>query len=242
MCLRPRGGVRQYGGRVSDDRPDQRPDTPTEPETDGEATSHGDAPDDGGIARDRADEYYPEGSDDDQVDEDGSFDEFLDEEGEPDREPRSFLRPRWTTPTLAAGVIFGMLLGAALMTTFTWTWSDSPTRGDVQSETVMVNLSNAVGNARVFLVDVDGETELRIEAADLPGAVDTYNQVWLVDDPEALTHVVPIGVLTEDVAQWPIPATANLEQLDHVLVTQEVYDGDPSPSGQRLWTGDLDVQ
>lgn len=176
---------------------------------------------------------------DEDFDDDGSFEEIMEEDGEDAGERKSWLRPRWTTPTLGAGIVFGALLGAALMTVFTWSWSDPAQPGEVRSESILQNLSSVVGNARAFVVDDDGDLLLRVEATSLPDVADAYNQVWLVDDLNDPSQALPVGVLDTGSAQWHIPSTANLEVLNQVVITQEQFDGDPTPSGQRLWAGEI---
>lgn len=215
---------RQYGGGVNDSRPHPGQD-------------RDDAFDDRDVEDRDVDNRDVDNRDVEDEETDRSFDEILDEDGEDAGDRPGWARGRWSTGALAAAGVVGALVGAAILAVVTWSWSDAGDEGDVQSEVVLTNLASYVGNARAFVVEIDDQLALRIEAASLPDAADAYNQVWLVDDTDQMNQILPIGVLDSDRDQWIIPNTVDLATLNHVVVTQERYDGDAGPTGSRLWTG-----
>jgi hypothetical protein len=92
------------------------------------------------------------------------------------------------------------------------------------------------GEAEV--VTVDGHQRLRVELDTVPDADGGYLEVWLLR-PD-VSGMVTLGVLTDEVGEFDLPAGVDLGDYPVVDISRERVDGDPTHGGDSLVRGQLE--
>ncbi len=152
------------------------------------------------------------------------------------RAARSSRTRRLTAVLVAAAValVLGMGLGLGLdrllgpRQTVLWT-------AELQAQP---NFAGSAGRATV-VEDSEGHRTLQVEL-DAPVPVTGSQQVWLID--RGISRLKPVGYITGDTGQWPLPADLDPQQFPVVDVSEEPPgDLDLAHSKVSIVRGTLDV-
>ncbi|GGK56291.1 anti-sigma factor [Ornithinimicrobium pekingense] len=98
-------------------------------------------------------------------------------------------------------------------------------------------LAEGGAEGRAEVVQVDGQSRLRVELEDVPDAGDGYLEVWLLR-PD-VSGMVTLGVLDGQTAEFPLPEGLDLVEYAVVDISREHVDGDPGHGGDSLVRGEV---
>lgn len=154
------------------------------------------------------------------------------------------LASRRRRPVLWGAVAAGVALLAGVGGGVAWERAQSPLPSPAPTPVAVAEadleaLPDWTGSTGRAVVEElpDGEREIQVSLGGTDTSADGYREVWLI--AEDLSGMVSLGMLEGDDGAFPVPEGLDLERYSLVDVSEELFDGDPTHSGDSIVRGGL---